>query len=211
MTNRVRTHVDLFRAKLAESVANSDTSFDLDDASGLGTIAATDYIPCTIEGGGVYEIIHVYSVATDTITCARGMEGTTALNWALDDRIECRLTAKAIDERTTALNSLYATLPADLFVFNGNLRWYPPKNIVLKKVSAWVGIAPSVQSIILNVRKNGVAIFTSPKPTITTGSMASTPLDIDVLIQTTDYVTIDCEQEDSSNATIRIDYIPEEL
>lgn len=211
MTNYVRKHVNNFSTKLDESVADSDTSFDLVDASGLGTIAAGDYIPCTIWNGPDYEIIHVYSVTGNTIDdCARGMEGTAAQNWALNDRIECRLTAKAIDERTTAINSLYATLPADLFTFTGNLRWYPPKTIILKKVSAWVGVAPAIQNIILNIRKNGTAIFTSPKPTITTGNTASTPLDIDVEITDSDYITIDCEQADGNNCNIRIDYIPKE-
>lgn len=213
MTNKVRKHVNNYRDSLDGSIADIDTTFDVIDATNLGTIASTDYIPCTVDDrAGNFEIIHIYALTGNTITsCARGMEGTLAQNWATGCLIECRLTATAIDERTTALNSLYATLPADLFEFDGSLKWYPLKTIILKKVSAWVATAPALQDIILNVRKNGTAIFTSPKPTISIGDTASTPLDIETEITTTDYITIDCEQADSSNASIRIDYIPEEV
>lgn len=213
MTNQVRKHVNNFKTTLDESVADSDTAFDIVDATRLGTIAAGDYIPCTIDNrAGDFEIIHVYDVTGNTITdCARGMEGTAAQNWALGDLIECRLTATAIDERTTALNSLYATLPTELITFNGALRWYPPKSIVLKNVFACIDTAPAVQDIILNVRINGTQIFTSPKPTIEVGNTTSTPLAIDELVESTDYITIDCEQADGNNVTLRIDYIPEEV
>jgi hypothetical protein len=89
-----RIYVINFSETLAENVSDSDTSFDLSDASGLGTIGAGEYIAATLDNGaGVYEIIHITAVSTDTITCTRGEEGTAAVNWSTGDLIEVRTTA----------------------------------------------------------------------------------------------------------------------
>ena len=111
-----------------------------------------------------------------------------------------------IDTQIAALKSLRATLPGTLVTLTGNIRWYPTANITLKNVVVNMGTAPGAGGAVFNVRKNGTAIFTSPKPTVASGANTSTPLTISVALATTDYLTIDVETASGGDAVVRIDY-----
>lgn len=209
MTNK-RYFVDSFSNTLDGSISDSDTSFDLVDASGLGSIPAGGYIPLTIDDrAGGYEIIHVTAVATNTITADRGMEGTTAASWTVGDTVDCRLTAGALND-LSPVSSIYATSPGAYDVFTGTARWYPSKNVVLTSVSLTLGGVGTVDAI-FNVAKNGVALFSGSKPTVTLGNHTGTPVTLDELITPSDYLTINCEQKAGTDAVLRLDYIQEEL
>lgn len=95
----LRNLINNFSTTLNESISNSDTSFDLVDATGISTALTTlDYVPLTIDDGTNIEIIHVTGVSTNTITCTRGMEGTSGTAFALGDIVQCRPTAASILE-----------------------------------------------------------------------------------------------------------------
>lgn len=95
-----RIYVNNFSTRLDESVSPSDTSFDLIDASGLGSPSGGDFIACTIDdNAGTVEIIHVTAVSSNTITCLRGREGTSAETWAGTEVVQARLTADGMDEK----------------------------------------------------------------------------------------------------------------
>jgi hypothetical protein len=103
-----RLYVNNFRTNLAEAVAPSDTIFDLVAASGLGSPGGGDFVTCTIENSaGNREIIYVTGVSSNTITCTRGEEGTTALTWTGTETIEARLTAECMNDKqdTATLSS----------------------------------------------------------------------------------------------------------
>lgn len=103
-----RLFVNNFSTNLNEAVADTDTTFDLVDASGLGSPSGGDFIACTIDdNAGNREIIHVTGVSSNTITCTRGQEGTAAQNWSGTELIEARLTADGLNEKADV-----ADLPA---------------------------------------------------------------------------------------------------
>jgi hypothetical protein len=206
-----RVYVNNFSTTLAEPVAGGDTSFDLTDASGLGTIAAGDFIACTIDdNAGTREIIHVTARSSNTITCTRGQEGTSAETWAGTETIEARLTKKGLDNKSGAVASLYANLPGSYSTFTGKARWYPRTAITLTNIFCSSGTPVAGTDTTFNVLKNGTNIFTSPVPTITIGNQESTPLAMTTSLTTSDYLTIDCTAAGGSDVTIRIDYEPTE-
>lgn len=95
----VRGLINNFRTTLAEPVADSDTSFDVADATGLSAeLALSDYVPLTIQDGDDVEIMYCTGVSTNTLTVSRGKEGTTALNFSAGIFIECRPTKELYKE-----------------------------------------------------------------------------------------------------------------
>lgn len=93
----VRKFINNYSSTLAESISNSDTSFDLTDASAVGSaLTGNDYVALTIQSGTDVEIIHVTSVASNTITCVRGQQGTSGTAFSSGASIECRVTAAAL-------------------------------------------------------------------------------------------------------------------
>jgi hypothetical protein len=102
-----RLYVNNFSTVLGESISNSDTTFDLVDASGLGSPSGGDFVTCTIDdNAGNREIIYVTGVSSNTITCTRGEEGTSGQAFASGISIEARLTKAGLDEKQEALNGL---------------------------------------------------------------------------------------------------------
>ncbi len=86
----------------------------------------------------------------------------------------------------------------------GSMRWYPPFDITLVNVAAFVGTAPTGATILVDVHKNGTTIFTtqSNRPTIATSGfhdVSGTP-DVTGLTGDTDYLTFDIDQVGSTIA-----------
>lgn len=62
------------------------------------TLAGGDWHPLTVvKSDGSFEIMRVTARSTDTFTVIRGQEGTTALAFGANDRVELRLTKAVID------------------------------------------------------------------------------------------------------------------
>ncbi len=88
--------------------------------------------------------------------------------------------------------------PGTLTTVIGTVRWYPPVDVALVDAIAAVGIVPVGSSIILDINKNGSSIGLL---TITAGSFQSTKeVPSDLVLLTTDYLTVDVDQVGSSIA-----------
>ena len=103
------------------------------------------------------------------------------------------------------LLSLSASFPGSVTAFTGTLRWFPRGAIQLSLVSAFVPAAPT-SDLVVDVKKNGVSIFSGAKPTITTSQTASTPVSVSTLLSATDYLTLDVVSGEAEDLTLRIDY-----
>ena len=103
-------------------------------------------------------------------------------------------------------SSIYASMPGALSALIGNLRWYPRSNVTLNAVRVDQGTPPVAAAAVFNLRKNGAPIFSASKPTVAVGANSSTPLSISVPMTPADYLTVDVEQAQGSDAVMRIDY-----
>ena len=82
-------------------------------------------------------------------------------------------------------------------------RWYPPRRSNIKSVATFVGTAPSGDSLIVNVKKNGSTIFTTTanRPAILPGTFFALSGAPDTkLIEVTDFLTVEVAQIGSSVA-----------
>lgn len=106
----LRGYLNNFSTTLAESVADTDTSFDITDATGISAqITATGgYVALTIDDGTNVEVVYVTSVSTNTITCTRGQEGTVAENFASGAPIECRPTRDSFVKKPFGFSAIEA-------------------------------------------------------------------------------------------------------
>lgn len=106
----LRGYVNNFSTTLAENVASSDTTFDLTSASGISAeiVATGGYVALTITDGTNIEIVHVTSVSTNTITCVRGREGTTAAAFVTGDKVECRVTRDSFIKKPFGFSAIEA-------------------------------------------------------------------------------------------------------
>ena len=99
MTEMIRSYINNYTTTLDETIINSDTSFDVVDASAIATalaVAGTDFVVLTIDDTTNVEIVHCTGVASNTITVTRAREGTTAVGFASGTTVECRPTAECI-------------------------------------------------------------------------------------------------------------------
>lgn len=87
------------RSTLAGAVETSDTTISIQtgDAARFPAPTGGDWFPATIvKADGSFEIVRVTGRASGVLTVTRAQEGTTALDFAADDRVDLRLTAAAI-------------------------------------------------------------------------------------------------------------------
>lgn len=89
--------INNFSTTLDEAISNSDTSFDLVDATGLsGNVGSGKYVTLTIDDGTNREIVYCTAVSSNTVTVTRGREGTSGTAFSAGDLIEGRLTASGL-------------------------------------------------------------------------------------------------------------------
>lgn len=77
------------------AIASTDTSFTVSTGDGalFPTLGATDYFNATISSTtGNYEIVKITARTDDTFTVTRGQEGTVAIPFSANSRIELRVT-----------------------------------------------------------------------------------------------------------------------
>ena len=108
---------------LGSGITSSQTSFDVASTTGFPVLAVGDYFYATIyTSSGPVEIIKVTSWSGATITCVRGLDGTSAASWANGTRIDLRLTAAGLYESGVASNGIFfntTTITADEVVPSG--------------------------------------------------------------------------------------------
>lgn len=95
------------------------------------------------------------------------------------------------------------TLPGELYVISGKVRFYMQRNFKITGIVAAVAFPPTGSAVILDINKNGTTIFTTQanRPNIAVGAnsdLNSAP-DIDTL-SVGDYLTVDIDQVGSSFA-----------
>ncbi len=97
-----RGHINNFSTTINETLTAVDVNIDVLSAAGVSTALAAlpsgGFIPMTIDDqAGNREIIWVTGVTSNTLTAARGKEGTSAQAWAIGTPIECRATSESIN------------------------------------------------------------------------------------------------------------------
>ena len=92
-----------------------------------------------------------------------------------------------------------------LAVAVGNMRWYPDRSITLSEVYFSLGVAGGSTAQI-DVKKNGVSIFSGTYPTVTAGNNLSSTVAVSTTLTTSDYLTVDVLQASGSNAVVVIQY-----
>jgi hypothetical protein len=106
------------------------------------------------------------------------------------------------------------TVPGPLTTGQGVLRIYFPRAATITNVWVSVGTAPTGSSVIFDVHRNGVTLFTTQanRPTIAVSTfvdLASVP--DETVISPTDFVTIDVDQVGSTiagaEAVVGIEYV----
>lgn len=113
-----------------------------------------------------------------------------------------------------AKNVQVFTILGNLIVGPGNARFYPSSSIKITNIRASVNVAPTGQSIIVDVLKNGTTIFTtqSNRPAIQPNTNISSFSIPDVTsITSNDYLTVDVSQVGSgvagSDLTVLIEFV----
>lgn len=86
------------------------------------------------------------------------------------------------------------TQPSDLKLFNGNLRWYPTRNIEIRKISLNVGTPPNGREILIDVNKNGASILDSHLTIAAGSNIGVAQIPSDPFVTKADYITVDVVQ-----------------
>ena len=141
-------------SRLASGISSSATTITLTPGTGLlfPTLSTGDYFPATlIKSDGSREIVRVTARSTDVLTVIRAQEGTTALTFNANDRIELRLTAGTFTDPSgpaaasiTSASTKTTPVDADLFGYTDSSDVFK-----LKKFS-WANIKAALKSPVLN-------------------------------------------------------------
>ena len=120
-----------------------------------------------------------------------------------DDHTQYQTDARAVtwhdaDDHSNLEESKEFSELGVLVTKNGTSRWYPRFNIAITDVSASVAVAPTGDTIEVDVNKNGTTIFStqSNRPIIAAAAffdVSGTP-DVTALTGDTDYITVDIDQ-----------------
>lgn len=86
---------------LSSGINNSTTSVTVADGTKFPTLGGSDHMYLTVVGSSDIEIIKVTSVSTNTLTCVRGQDDTSAIAADSGDRVELRITTAML---TDAIN-----------------------------------------------------------------------------------------------------------
>lgn len=114
---------------------------------------------------------------------------------------------EALQDLATSGPRIIAMFPGDLAPLVGKLPWRPRLPVTLTRVVVVMGTAPTVAAT-FNLRKNNLAIFADPLPTVAIGQTESAPLVFDLDLDPTDTLTIDCNAATGAAASVLIDYNP---
>lgn len=104
-----RLHKNRLSLTLAANINNSQTSFDVTDASGLGTLTGDEFIRITVSEGANIEEMDVTDVSTNTLTVIRETEGSTAASFTTAASVQVRTTADSHDRKQENISGLTIT------------------------------------------------------------------------------------------------------
>ncbi len=118
---------------LSSGITSSATSISVSDASAWPTLYTGDYSLATlvdISDNTIFEIVKVTAINSNTLTVARGQEGTTARAFNSGDKVELRLTAGLLEQALTGtdvvkLDSLTASATASYSLAVGGVAYSP--------------------------------------------------------------------------------------
>lgn len=141
-------------SRLASGISSSATTIVLTPGAGLlfPTLSSGDYFPATIiKSDGSREIVRVTGRSTDVLTVVRAQEGTVALAFNANDRIELRLTAGTLTDPSgptaasiTSASSKETPADADLFGYADS------EDVFKLKKFSWANIKAGMKSTVLN-------------------------------------------------------------
>ncbi len=133
---------DYFSTQLSVAASITDTTMRAPLFTGLDSDYGEKYVPLVLhdDAAGVYEIVWVsaHASGSDTVTVARGKEGTTARAWPSGTRVECAPTRRDMIVDVTS-----GTLPADMH-FGGEAERIDKLDTAVKTFNGWmpkVGVA----------------------------------------------------------------------
>lgn len=93
--------------------------------------------------------------------------------------------------------------PGTLTVYAGKGRWYAPIDLEIESIKVSCGTAPTGQSIVVDINRNGASIFTNQanRPHIFAGANTSSAVTPDAtLLDEDEYLTVDIDQVGSTFA-----------
>jgi hypothetical protein len=127
---------DYFSTQLSVAASITDTTMRAPAFTALDTDYGEKFVPLVLhdDAAGVYEIVWVsaHSSTSDTVTVARGKEGTTARAWPSGTRVECAPTRRDMLVDVTA-----GTLPGDAH-FGMRATRIDKLDRVVKTMNGWV-------------------------------------------------------------------------
>ena len=141
-------------SRIASGISSTDTTITLVPGSGtlFPVLSSGDYFPATlIKSDGSREIIRVTARSSDVFTVVRAQEGTVALTFNANDKIELRLTAGTFTDPSgpsavsiTSASAKETPADADLFGITDSADVFK-----LKKFS-WANLKTAIKSTVLN-------------------------------------------------------------
>jgi len=117
-----------------------------------------------------------------------------------------------VDQQVSSVSpmprSIFSSIPGEVVVFDGGIRWYPPFAITISNVRSFINTPSTIQPVIVDVIKNGAeSIFgTDSKPTIAITENDSSDNSVSVTLLPTDYITMSVISAGGEDLSIRIDY-----
>lgn len=118
-----------------------------------------------------------------------------------------------IDQQVSSLapspRSIYSSIPGEVAVFDGGIRWYPPFAVTLNNVRSFINTPSEIQPVVVDIVKNGSeSIFgEGGKPTIAITEHESGDNTVNVLLLPSDYLTVSVLSAGGEDLSVRIDYI----
>ena len=141
-------------SRIASGISSTDTTITLVPGSGtlFPVLSSGDYFPATlIKSDGSREIVRVTARSSDVFTVVRAQEGTVALTFNANDRIELRMTAGTYTDPSgpsavsiTSASAKETPADADLFGITDSADVFK-----LKKFS-WANLKTAIKSTVLN-------------------------------------------------------------
>jgi hypothetical protein len=117
-----------------------------------------------------------------------------------------------VDQQVSSVSpmprSIFSSVPGEVVVFDGGIRWYPPFAINISNVRCFINTPSTIQPVKIDVIKNNTAsIFgTDPKPTIAITENDSGDNPVTATLQPTDFITMSVTSAGGEDLSIRIDY-----
>jgi hypothetical protein len=128
-----------FSTQLSVAASITDTTMRAPAFTGLGTGYGERYVPLTLhdDAQGVFEVVwaNAHTAASDTVTVARGKEGSSARAWPSGTRVECAPTAYDMIMMATS-----GTLPGDA-QFGGRAYRTDKLDVAMKTYNGWMPAA----------------------------------------------------------------------